>query len=261
MIEQVLARLGFRQSPPLDRSGLNALYRAWCLHVPFDNLRKRLHMLAADPAPLPGGTADDFFENWLAHGTGGTCWPTSNALFTLLVAVGFEARRATAAMLPDLAGGNANHGSVIVRVDGDDFLVDSSMLLESVLALRTDEETAVEVPPLRGRATPEGGRWRFGFTTGRGVPDFPCALLDDDVTLDVYLDRYEWSREVSPFNEWFSSRRNHSHGVVTVTARETVVFDRQALLGIEPTPDFGVGLIGQGYSEEMVSRVLAAGAP
>ena len=44
-------------------------------------------------APLPGTHAIDFFEQWLDHGTGGTCWSSSNALYMLLTALGFTARR------------------------------------------------------------------------------------------------------------------------------------------------------------------------
>ena len=43
----------------------------------------------AAPPPLPGTQAADFFEHWLAHGTGGTCWSSSNALYMLVTALGF----------------------------------------------------------------------------------------------------------------------------------------------------------------------------
>ena len=39
---------------------------------------------------MPGLPALDFFTAWLADGCGGTCWPTSNALWALLVDLGFE---------------------------------------------------------------------------------------------------------------------------------------------------------------------------
>jgi len=42
--------------------------------VPFDNVRKLIHVKSGKAGPLPGGTAEDFFTAWLRHGTGGTCW-------------------------------------------------------------------------------------------------------------------------------------------------------------------------------------------
>jgi hypothetical protein len=79
-----------------------------------------------------GNPAEDFFTAWLEHGTGGTCWPSSNALFALLEALGFEARRVAGSMY-DL--GVRNHGSVKVRLGGRDWLFDSSMLTIEPLPL------------------------------------------------------------------------------------------------------------------------------
>src|SRR5512144_629704 len=107
--DRVLARLGFTAPPSADLDGLHAIYRAWCVGVPFDNVRKMI-ALRADRSPiLPGGHAGPFFEDWLATGTGGTCWPTSNALFELLRSLGFDACRAAGAMR-DL--GIVNHATV-----------------------------------------------------------------------------------------------------------------------------------------------------
>jgi N-hydroxyarylamine O-acetyltransferase len=96
--DRVLDRLGFPAAPSRDLEGLRALYGAWCASVPFDNTRKMIALRTAGGDPLPGGDARDFFESFLAHGTGGTCWPTSNALFELLRSAGFEARRVAGSM-------------------------------------------------------------------------------------------------------------------------------------------------------------------
>ncbi|MDX2030503.1 MAG: arylamine N-acetyltransferase [Blastocatellia bacterium] len=115
--ERILARLGFSAAPAADLDGLRALYEAWCMRVPFDNVRKMIALRGGGSEPLPGGEAADFFAAWLRDGVGGTCWPTSNGLFALLDALGFEARRIAGAMR-DL--GIVNHGSVKVKLDGRD---------------------------------------------------------------------------------------------------------------------------------------------
>ena len=123
--DSVLERLGFSTPPAADLAGLRAVYARWCQRVPFDNLRKMIALRAPDVRPMPGLPASDFFDAWLAAGCGGTCWPTSNALWALLVDLGFEARRAAGSMR-DI--GLVSHGTVIVTIDGTDWLVDSSIL-------------------------------------------------------------------------------------------------------------------------------------
>jgi N-hydroxyarylamine O-acetyltransferase len=120
--KQVLERLGLGEAPPPSLEGLNRLYRAWCRSVPFDNVRKRIALETNEPAPLPGAHAEDFLGAWLRHGTGGTCWPSSNGLFAVVRACGFDARRISASMWDQ---GEPNHGSVLVRIEGEDYVTDS----------------------------------------------------------------------------------------------------------------------------------------
>jgi N-hydroxyarylamine O-acetyltransferase len=90
LLERVLERLGFCAAPSADLAGLRAVYSAWCGKVPFDNGRKMIALRAQHDLPLPGGDAEQFFETWLAHGTGGTCWPSSSAVYELVQSLGFE---------------------------------------------------------------------------------------------------------------------------------------------------------------------------
>src|SRR5262249_26146471 len=143
-LERVLERLGFREKPSADFAGLGALYRAWGHSVPFDNLLK-LAAFRANDGPFPGGHAGDFFAAWLEHGTGGTCWSSSNALYVLLDACGFDARR-VAADMRDV--GAVNHGSILVRVEGSEYWVDSSMLTDRPIPFRVGEY-ADAIRPIR----------------------------------------------------------------------------------------------------------------
>ena len=38
--DAILERLGFSAAPLADLDGLQAVYRAWCEHVPFENVGK-----------------------------------------------------------------------------------------------------------------------------------------------------------------------------------------------------------------------------
>src|ERR671930_2797359 len=74
LLERVLMKLGLSNRPAPTLDGLQTLYAAWCRKVPFDNVRKLIHLYNHDPGPLPGDDATDFFNAWLTYGTGGTCW-------------------------------------------------------------------------------------------------------------------------------------------------------------------------------------------
>jgi len=210
---RVLERLGLPGPPDVSGGGLKGLYRAWCLHVPFENSLKRLALAAPGRAPLPGATAEEFFDSWLTFGTGGTCWPTSNALYTLLVACGFEARRVSGSMF-DV--GEHNHGSVIVRLDGADWIVDSSMLTDVLVPLRPGQsfERADPVHPVA--AEPSAGGWliSFGYTLSRDT--MPWRLLRDPVDHAFYQERHEDSRARSLFNVAVYARRNRPDGLVSL---------------------------------------------
>ncbi|MGZ8687562.1 MAG: arylamine N-acetyltransferase, partial [Gaiellaceae bacterium] len=91
----VLDRLGTDRPAP-GLAGLRSVYAAWCRAVPFDNALKLIHVAERRSGPLPGSTADDFFDVWLEHGAGGTCWAGNNALHDLLEALGFDVARAIA---------------------------------------------------------------------------------------------------------------------------------------------------------------------
>ncbi len=208
LVDAVLARLGFASRPDVDADGLGATYRAWCRRVPFDNLRKRIHLAGADPGPLPGDQPAEFFAAWLRHGTGGTCWPSSRALHALLVALGFHARLASAAMFDNLFGPQHTHGTCIVRTDSREFWVDTSMLTDRVIPLARGAPTVVDDSLHPVRVEPVGNLWRVWWEGTNSHDPIPCLLLDDDVDGAHYSARYERSREHSPFNTTLTTNRN-----------------------------------------------------
>ncbi len=200
----LLARLGLPTQPLLTLEGLTEIYRAWCHAIPFDNLTKMLALREGRAGALPGGHATDFFNHWLAHGAGGTCWSTSNALYTLIRSLGFEARRVTGAMR-DL--GLVTHASTKVRLDGRDWLVDSSFLCNAPLPL--DDAGYISPDPVFAIEVERDAGTHVIWSASPGNPDYlPCRLVGDPVTHEEYLARYEASRDRSPFNQRLYARWN-----------------------------------------------------
>lgn len=256
LTRRILERFGFAGPPRRTLGGLNELYRAWCRHVPFDNVRKRIALASGNDGPLPGTDAADFFASWLQDGTGGTCWPTSNALCVLLQSCGFEARRISGSMR-DL--GAANHGSVIVRLEGRDFLVDSSMLTESVLPLRRAERAEIVDPVHPAVVEPVEDSWRIWFAFPMSSDTMPCRLLDDPVDHAYFCERYELSRQVSPFNNVLYARLNRESALVCFVGRSRFV---KTARGVTHT-ELGARQLAESLRQELgfsaaVVRELAA---
>lgn len=260
--ERVLERLGFSAPPPPTLDGLNALYRAWGRSVSFDNVRKLVALASGSRGPLPGARAEEFLEAWLRHGTGGTCWPSSNGLFALVAHCGFDARRISGAMQ------NAdwpNHGSVVARIEGTDYLVDSSMLTDVALPLRPGEAFEREDPLHPIRVEPLAGSFRIHWSVHAArEPSFVCRLLDDPVDHAFYLERYEITRAAgkSPFNTALFASRNTPDAVFGYMGRsrfrKTAAEVEKRELGRDALARSLVEELG--LSEEIVSELAKHGA-
>jgi arylamine N-acetyltransferase len=199
LISRVLDKLEC-DAPPPTLPGLTAIYAAWCRKVPFDNIRKLIHVRGGDPGRLPGDTPEEFFEAWLAHGCGGTCWSGNGALHALLAALGFAVERGVATMLvaPDIP---PNHGSVVATIDGDRWVVDASILHAEPLVMREGHTSEIPHPAWGVTGSWVDGqfriRWR-NFVTGGGSMD--CGFNHVGATADEFSQRHETTRGWSPFN-------------------------------------------------------------
>lgn len=229
---RVLERLQVSESLPRTVEGLRRLYAGWCEQVPFDNLRKLIQVRSRDAAPLPGGTAADFFENWLAHGTGGTCWAGSGALHALLAALDFPVERGLGTMLaaPHLP---PNHGTVRVRLDGADWLLDTSILHGEPLALAA-EASEVTHPAWGVRCTQGEGRPLLRWRPLHQLEGFDCRLEGFGHGGEEFRDRYEDTRAWSPFNYSVYIRRNQGDRVIGIAGGRWVAWSDAACVESRP---------------------------
>jgi len=211
--ERVLTRLGFARSLPPTLENLRAIYAAWCRKVPFDNVRKLIHVRAGNPGPLPGSTPNDFLEAWLKHGTGGTCWAGAGAFHALLAALGFNVMRGVGTMLvtPSVP---PNHGTVLVTFDEDRFLVDCSILHGEPLRLTEHAETRVEHSAWGVRCSKRDQHWYLDWRPLHKLNGFECRLEYFGATQSEFQNFYERTRGWSPFNYEVTARLNRDDRVV-----------------------------------------------
>lgn len=225
VLDRVLDRLDLSREIECDLAGLGRVYRAWCTRVPFDNTAKLIALGNRSPGLLPGIDATEFFERFLTHGAGGTCWPTSNALFALLSAMHFNARRAAGSMRDT---GIVSHGTTKVQISNIDWLADSSMLTNEPLPL-TDEPFVGEDPLIPIEVHMNRGDHIVWWDLPPNESYIPCRLLHDDVSHEFYIQRYEASRERSPFNERIYARRNLGDRMLIITGNRRLVKTRHGI--------------------------------
>jgi N-hydroxyarylamine O-acetyltransferase len=236
VIDAVLDRLGLHSTASVED-----IYREWCLTVPFDNLRKLRHLSTGDAGPLPGSSANDFFEAFLDEGVGGTCWPTSLALVTVLRVCGHDAWRVPATMRDNLIPRDSalrpNHGGVVARVAGEIFLVDPSMLTAEPLLL-TSHPTENSDPLVGADATPlSESEWLVTFGPWRPDGRMQCRLSVLPIDDAACAARYEFSRSESPFNERLYVRRNFPDRLQILTGDEHWISTRAGERTLERVGD------------------------
>ena len=256
LLKNVRTALGLPDSVSNDLEGLRKVYAAWCSAMTFDNISKRISLQAGDER-LAGSDAEDYFQNWLENHSGGTCWASSNALFTLIASYGFDARRVAGAMfdLPML-----NHGSVKVRIDGVDWLADSSMLtvepqpLNGELVIKSDG-------PVRAELEPQEKGYLIWVDFPPHHEFIPCRLRDDPVDLALYQERYEASRQMSPFNERLYMRKVTPDGLTVILGNTMFRRDGEYLDARELNADELCRAIHDvaGVSESLISKWVDAG--
>jgi arylamine N-acetyltransferase len=219
LVECVLTKLGLRQRPALDLAGLNTLYAAVSANIPFDNFQKRIWFAGPQSTPLPGGDPSEFFSNWLQHGTGGTCWPINGAMYSLARALSFDARRIVGSVIVEGYPRGANHGSVIVTIDGINYLVDAWMASFKVLPLilSTPSSTGNGIHDVR--AVPIESGFEIitypGFNREQPLPFRPEPEYDP-VDHALFLARYDRTKSVGFFNDAIFICRHFPDSILTM---------------------------------------------
>jgi arylamine N-acetyltransferase len=217
---------------------------------------------SGNPAPLPGSTAEEFFESWLRFGTGGTCWSGANAFYSLLHSLGFPAFRGVGTMLvaPDLP---PNHGTVVVQIENEMYLVDCSILHGEPLKLSIGEETSIAHPAWGVRCSQRNGRFHIHWRPLNRPDGFECRLERSGVTLQEYQNFYGNTRVWSPFNYELTIRKNCGNNVIGVALGHSVVL--KGNVGFERTPLTAAErrriLIEDLAINESIVQILPADAP
>jgi hypothetical protein len=155
-----------------------------------------------------------------------------------------------------------NHGSVCARVEGRSWIVDSSVLsnvplpLGDELFIADDPVFTAEVEKL------ETGEHRLWFALPPHSSYFPCRLFIGEVSHTFYRERYELTRDRSPFNDRLYVRRNRPGEMLVLFGNSRF---RRTEAGVEKTDLTEAELLRclreeVGLSENLVEAWAACGA-
>lgn len=222
LIEHILDRLDLPDRPEISYEGLCRFYQRWCRNVPFDNFLKRLFLKGDGSSEFPGNNDSLFFRNWLAYGTGGTCWAGNGALQTVLAGLGFNAERRRGTMLIGQVT-DPDHGSVTVQLEGGLYLVDASMLHVEPLELRPRKNC--QISGAWGVACrPEGEDWVIRWRPLHLPGGCFCRIENNHIGRQEWRARNHLARAVSPFNTALYARKVIDDAVVGVEHGARTVF-------------------------------------
>ena len=255
LVEKVIERFGFSSMPDPTLETLSKVYKAWSRSVGYDNVQKRVYFANGGKGPFPVADPNDFAEAFLKHNTGGSCWVVAEAYFGILHHIGFDVRRIAGRMLGTPDPMKPNHGSVLVTIDGQDYVADPSMCGEEAVALIDGQATSAS-SKAHGIWSPGDGR--YWWKPGHSRTPIENVIEHDNCSYAFFLERYEMTKQFSLFNDVLYARVNDDDGILTIGRGNLIRVDNEGEMTAQPLAldEIKEVLINRmGMSEEIVSQI------
>jgi len=132
--ENVCGYLGVTAQTPTLRH-LNRLIHAYTTRVPWESVTRILKRHSTTSLSDCPRWPEEFWRDAIAWGTGGTCFESSLAFYSLLGSLGYEAYLT----VNDMGPSRACHAAIVVLLDGHKYLVDVTIPIYD----------AIRIDPLR----------------------------------------------------------------------------------------------------------------
>ena len=123
----------------------------------------------------------EFWELALAHGTGGTCFETNLALYSLLTALGFDGYLT----INNMGANLGCHTAIVVQLNGDKWLFDAGYPLECIVPLHESEKTMKRAKFLTYHAIPTENNTYQILRSRHPIP-YIFTLYDTPVEIETY---------------------------------------------------------------------------
>ena len=151
--KRILRHFGLPANLSPNLHALRQLVERYTATVPWESasrIVRRAEHARSDECILLG---EAFWESHFAQGTGGTCYESNYAFFGLLRRLGYEGYLT----INDIGGAAGCHSAIVIRLDGNSYLVDVGYPVYVVLPIRADEETRADSLIMDFSLAPMGG--------------------------------------------------------------------------------------------------------
>lgn len=172
-VTSILNHLGIARPSQPDLAALHTLIAAYTRRVPWETasrIAKRAR--TTDTADCPR-FPDEFWSDAAQYGTGGTCFESNYAFFTLLQALGFEGYLT----VNDMGETCGCHTAIVLNLAGEQWIADVGIPLYAPVPIGGSTET----PYHTYAAQPVGGN-RYEITRDRHPRPYIFTLINTPVS-------------------------------------------------------------------------------
>jgi arylamine N-acetyltransferase len=160
MTTRVLKRLGVQSDTPADLKTLRKLIHQYTRNIPWESASRIVRRTQTPQQSQCALFGSSFWDSALTYGTGGTCFESNYAFFSLLLRLGYHGYL-TINNMGDTVG---CHTAIVICIDDEKFLVDVGLPIFVPLPLRNHETVVVQSDLLRYSVEPIGDKtftiWR-----------------------------------------------------------------------------------------------------
>ena len=142
---RILQRFGCADAPPATEETLRKLLDRYTRIVPWESASRIVRRALKDAQSDCPVFAETFWDSALKMGTGGTCYESNHAFFSLLRRLGYDGYLT----INDMGTSVGCHSAIIIILEGRKHLVDVGLPLHAVLPLPERETEAVVSPFFR----------------------------------------------------------------------------------------------------------------
>jgi hypothetical protein len=175
MIDAILSFLGVPLREP-TLAMLDALVHAYPRHIPWESVTRIVRRaVVADTAQAPRWP-DEFWRLALVQKSGGTCYESNYAFYTLLTRLGFEGYLT----INDMNDSIGCHSAIVVTLDNQPYLVDVGLPVHVPIPLNPAHETTRQSWYHQYRAVPDGPA-RYTISRDRHPNPYCFTLIDRPV--------------------------------------------------------------------------------
>lgn len=136
LTQQVLGYLGCLEKSPSVRY-LNQLIQGYIRQVPFESVTRIIKRHTTDKTAECPRWPEEFWNEAMSFGSGGSCFECNLAFFSLLTNVGFDGYLT----INDMGESRACHTASVILLQGQKYLVDVAIPLHCALPIHNDRST------------------------------------------------------------------------------------------------------------------------